>query len=46
VIAVYRNFLEEGSSSWLRSHLRDFFGHAQEFLGGGGKGATAAVDQA
>ena len=46
VIAVYRNFLQEGSGRWLRSHLGDFFGHAQELLGGGGKGATAAVDQA
>jgi len=46
VIAVYPNFLREGSSRWSRSHLRDFFGHAQELLGGGGKGATAAVDQA
>jgi hypothetical protein len=46
VIAVYPNFLQEGSSRWWRSHLCDFFGHAQELLGGGGKGATAAVDQA
>jgi hypothetical protein len=24
--------------------LRDFFGHAQELLGGGGKGASAAIN--
>ena len=33
-------------SGQFRSDLCDFFGHAQELLGGGGKGATAAVDQA
>jgi hypothetical protein len=35
-----------GCGSAALSHLRDFFGRAQELLGGGGKGATAAVDQA